>query len=93
LLTNVNQPKERHKMDTAKLKRDIEDAYKLCDKDYTCKPQIKAWLNYVQAANDLRLPIYIEQSSLMFRFFREIGENGTGKFYDQCMSISLGYSY
>ena len=80
-------------MNNARLKQDIRKAYKLCDKDYTCKPKIKASLNYVESSEILNLPIYIEQSSIMYRFFRDLAENKDGDFSQACMYISLGYNY
>ena len=68
----------------------LRKAYKLCPKDYTCKPQIKAWLNFIESAHTLNLPVYIEQSSHMYRFFREIAEKeSSGLFSEQCMFISF----
>lgn len=68
----------------------LRKAYKFCPKDYTCRPQIKAWLTFIESAHLLNLPIYIEQSGVMYRFFRDIAENEqSGLFYDECMFISF----
>lgn len=77
-------------MNTEKTLYLLRKAYKACPKDYTCRPRIKNWLDYVQAAHALNLPIYIEQSGIMYRFFRDIAERESqGVLYDHCMAISF----
>ena len=79
-------------MDIQKTIYHIRKAYKACPEDYTCKPMIKNWLDYMVAAQRLSLPVYIEQGGVMYRFFRDIAEtheNLRGDFYDHCMAVSF----
>lgn len=77
-------------MDMQKTIYHLKRALKACPKDYTCRPQIKHWLNFIESAYTLGLPVYIEQSGIMYRFFRQIAElENSGKLYDECMAISF----
>lgn len=77
-------------MDFEKTIHHMRKAYKACPKDYTCKPTIKAWLDFIESAHKLGIPVYIEQTGIMYRFFRNVAESeNNGDLYNHCMAVSF----